>query len=128
MARVMIRSRALLPVFVVAVPVWLVVAAFARQAAPAPDVIAIDASRPGADIAPGMVGVFFEDINFAADGGLYPERVKNRSFEFPDPLAGWTRRCTARGELTDPDRMVRSTSATRTTCACGCTRPAAGSA
>ena len=100
MARVMIRSRALLPVFVLAVPVWLVVAAFARQAAPAPDVIAIDASRPGAEIAPGMFGVFFEDINFAADGGLYPERIKNRSFEFDEPLAGWARRFMSDGELT----------------------------
>jgi len=36
-----------------------------------------------------MFGIFFEDINFGADGGLYPERVKNRSFEFPDPLMGW---------------------------------------
>ena len=100
MARVTIRSRALLPAFVLAIPVWLVVAAFARQAAPAPDVIAIDASRPGAEIASGMFGVFFEDINFAADGGLYPERIKNRSFEFDEPLAGWARRFMSDGELT----------------------------
>lgn len=32
---------------------------------------------------------FFEDINYAADGGLYAEMVKNRSFEFPDRLMGW---------------------------------------
>src|SRR5690242_16982300 len=36
-----------------------------------------------------MYGIFFEDINFAADGGLYPEKVKNRSFEFPEALMGW---------------------------------------
>jgi alpha-N-arabinofuranosidase len=36
-----------------------------------------------------MFGVFFEDINFGADGGLYPERVKNRSFEFSEPLMAW---------------------------------------
>lgn len=36
-----------------------------------------------------MYGVFFEDINFGADGGLYAELVKNRSFEFPQPLVGW---------------------------------------
>ena len=36
-----------------------------------------------------MFGIFFEDINFGADGGLYPERIKNRSFEFSEPLAGW---------------------------------------
>lgn len=47
--------------------------------------------RPGARINPAMWGVFFEDINFGADGGLYAELVKNRSFEFPDPLTGWTK-------------------------------------
>ena len=36
-----------------------------------------------------MYGVFFEDINFAADGGLYAEMIKNRSFEFENPLMGW---------------------------------------
>ena len=41
-------------------------------------------------IQPTMYGVFFEDINFAADGGLYAEMVKNRSFEFENPLMGWT--------------------------------------
>lgn len=37
-----------------------------------------------------MYGIFFEDINFAADGGLYAELIKNRSFEFDYPLAGWS--------------------------------------
>ncbi|MCM1164303.1 MAG: carbohydrate binding domain-containing protein [Muribaculaceae bacterium] len=46
-------------------------------------------NKPGADIAPTMYGLFFEDINFGADGGLYAEMVKNRSFEFPDHLMGW---------------------------------------
>ena len=36
-----------------------------------------------------MYGIFFEDINFGADGGLYAELVKNRSFEFPQPFVGW---------------------------------------
>ena len=36
-----------------------------------------------------MYGLFFEDINFAADGGLYAEKILNRSFEFPQPLEGW---------------------------------------
>ena len=37
-----------------------------------------------------LYGIFIEDINFAADGGLYAELVKNRSFEFPNnPLQGW---------------------------------------
>ncbi len=42
-----------------------------------------------AQVSPTMWGIFFEDINFSADGGLYAELVKNRSFEFPNPLMGW---------------------------------------
>ncbi|MBL9138277.1 MAG: hypothetical protein JNK85_20580 [Verrucomicrobiales bacterium] len=52
--------------------------------------IEVAADRPGAAVSPTMWGVFFEDINYGADGGLYPERVKNRSFEFADPMMGWT--------------------------------------
>ena len=37
-----------------------------------------------------MWGIFFEDINLGADGGLYAELVKNRSFEFYNPMMGWT--------------------------------------
>ena len=51
--------------------------------------ITVQVDKPGAAISPTMFGVFFEDINFGADGGLYPERVKNRSFEFPEPLMAW---------------------------------------
>ena len=49
----------------------------------------VDASKTIAEIAPTMYGIFFEDINFAADGGLYAELIKNRSFEFDSPLMGW---------------------------------------
>ena len=50
----------------------------------------IDLSKHGAPISSTQYGIFFEDINFAADGGLYAELVKNRSFEFPsNPLQGW---------------------------------------
>ena len=59
------------------------------QSQSAPTVIAVDAAHPGAAISPAMFGIFFEDINFGADGGLYPERIKNRSFEFDQPLKGW---------------------------------------
>src|SRR5688572_19420674 len=51
--------------------------------------ITVQMDQPGAPIPKTLFGLFFEDINFGADGGLYPERVKNRSFEFPDPLMGW---------------------------------------
>ncbi len=49
----------------------------------------IQTNKPGAEIRPTMYGHFFEDINFGADGGLYAELVKNRSFEFPNHFAGW---------------------------------------
>ncbi|HXK76310.1 MAG TPA: alpha-L-arabinofuranosidase C-terminal domain-containing protein [Bacteroidaceae bacterium] len=52
-------------------------------------VTTVDVSKPTAKINPAMFGIFFEDINFGADGGLYAELVKNRSFEFPQPFVGW---------------------------------------
>jgi alpha-N-arabinofuranosidase len=51
--------------------------------------IVVKTDAPVANIQPTMWGVFFEDINFGADGGIYAEMVKNRSFEFAKPLAGW---------------------------------------
>lgn len=51
----------------------------------------VDVSKKGAEISPSMWGVFFEDINFGADGGIYAELVKNRSFEFLKPWMGWKR-------------------------------------
>ena len=51
--------------------------------------LGIQAGKPGAEIQPTMYGLFFEDINYAADGGLYAELVKNRSFEFPQHFMGW---------------------------------------
>jgi len=52
--------------------------------------IVLQADKTVAAIQPTMWGIFFEDINMAADGGLYAELVKNRSFEFNSPLMGWT--------------------------------------
>lgn len=49
----------------------------------------VKANEPVAEIQPTMWGLFFEDINFAADGGIYAELIKNRSFEFYKPLMGW---------------------------------------
>ena len=51
--------------------------------------INVQVDKPGAAVPKTLFGLFFEDINFGADGGLYPERVKNRSFEFPNPMMGW---------------------------------------
>ncbi len=53
------------------------------------DEIEVDVISPVHEIQPTMNGIFFEDINFAADGGLYAELVKNRSFEFDSPWMGW---------------------------------------
>ena len=56
------------------------------------------------ELTPGMIGLFFEDINYAADGGLYAEMIENRSFEavdaygtpgsffnIPDPGYAWSK-------------------------------------
>ena len=59
--------------------------AFAQKNTP----VIVVVGKPEAVIQPTMWGIFFEDINFAADGGIYAELVKNRSFEFARPLMGW---------------------------------------
>lgn len=51
--------------------------------------IKVNVAQPISEIQPTMWGVFFEDINMGADGGIYSELVKNRSFEFNKPLMGW---------------------------------------
>ncbi len=62
--------------------------------------ITINSGAKKVDINPDMIGLFFEDINYAADGGLYAELVQNRSFEAvnaqwdanpkPIPSHSWT--------------------------------------
>ena len=49
----------------------------------------VNTNKLGAPVQPTMYGIFFEDINYAADGGLYAELVMNRSFEYPNHFAGW---------------------------------------
>ena len=58
--------------------------------------VKIAGSQPGKAISPELFGIFFEDINYAADGGLYAELVQNRSFEYSvadhkdwNPLTSW---------------------------------------
>ncbi|MDE6457592.1 MAG: alpha-L-arabinofuranosidase, partial [Muribaculum sp.] len=60
--------------------------AFTGLSATAATTVDIDLGKKGAPVAPTMYGLFFEDINYAADGGLYAEKIKNRSFEFPQPF------------------------------------------
>jgi alpha-L-arabinofuranosidase len=82
----------------------LVLSAFlvAALLADATPTVTVQVDQPGAAINPAMWGAFFEDINFGADGGLYAELIKNRGFEFPDPLMGWATLSPslAKGELT----------------------------
>ncbi len=68
--------------------------------------ILVKTDNPGIPVSRSLFGVFFEDINFGADGGLYAELVKNRSFEFPDGLMGWKESTAegSEGSLTILDR------------------------
>ncbi|MEV5816871.1 alpha-L-arabinofuranosidase C-terminal domain-containing protein [Streptomyces mutabilis] len=73
--------------------------------------ITVDPSARGAAIDDTMYGVFYEDINRAADGGLYAELVQNRSFEYSTadnasytPLTSWTADGTAE-VLNDAGRL-----------------------
>ena len=61
--------------------------------------------RPGVQISPDLWGIFFEEINFAGDGGLYAELVRHRNFEGKEPLAGWSLKLAdAQGKMQlDPD-------------------------
>ncbi len=62
-----------------------VITAFAQPAK-----ITVDVAHPGHAIPQTLWGIFFEDINLSADGGLYPELVRNRSFEDADMPEHWT--------------------------------------
>ncbi len=62
-------------------------------------IITVNVQKPIAPVQPTMWGIFFEDINLAADGGIYSELVKNRSFEFTKPFMGWN--ITKEDNLTD---------------------------
>ena len=64
-------------------------AAMTLSAQPRGPYLVVDDQAPGIPIQPTMYGIFLEDINFAADGGLYAEKINNRSFEYDNPLQGW---------------------------------------
>lgn len=84
----------------------VIATALAVTAYAQPNIMHLRVDRPGAEIQPTMYGIFIEDINFAADGGLYAELVKNRSFEFPDHLQGW--KAAGRFELMDDGPFDRN--------------------
>jgi len=56
----------------------------------APAKITVQMDRPGHAVSPHLWGIFFEDINHSTDGGLYPELVRNRSFEDSETPDSWT--------------------------------------
>lgn len=67
--------------------------------------VKIQADQPGKPISPDLIGVFFEDLNYAADGGLYAELIQNRSFEYSpteqaiwNPLSFWELQKRGNGE------------------------------
>ncbi len=85
-------------------------------------VMDVNTKKAGAVVQNTMYGLFFEDINYAADGGLYGELVKNRSFEFPQNFMGWQtfgnvelkadgpfERCPHYVVLSDPQHVERRT-------------------
>ena len=91
----------------------------------AQNMMEVNTKKLGAPIQNTMYGIFFEDINYAADGGLYGELIKNRSFEFPQSLMGWQtfgcvdvkddgpfNRCPHYVELSDPGHPHRRTGLT----------------
>jgi alpha-L-arabinofuranosidase len=52
--------------------------------------LTVDVDKPTHPVSPTLWGIFFEDINLDADGGIYPELVRNRSFEDSDEPDFWT--------------------------------------
>jgi alpha-N-arabinofuranosidase len=64
--------------------------AFGQSGQSGKKIFEVAANHITAQVQPTMYGIFFEDINMAADGGVYAELVKNRSFEFGASLAAWT--------------------------------------
>jgi alpha-L-arabinofuranosidase len=83
-------------------PIAALAAAVSLAAPAQPASITVQADAPGTAVASTLHGLFFEDINYAADGGLYAELIQNRSFEHREPLYGWSpvARGGAQGHLT----------------------------
>lgn len=63
---------------VIVLPLLLAVAGFGASAR----TLTVDVAAPGRPISGELFGIFFEDLNYAADGGLYAELIQNRSFEY----------------------------------------------
>src|ERR1700723_3110234 len=62
------------------IPVGIGLAVWPWMAQAQTGTITIQADQPGAVVSSNLFGIFFEEINFAGDGGVYAEMVRNRSF------------------------------------------------
>jgi len=78
--------------------------------------IDIDARQRGPQVSPMLYGIFYEDINHAADGGLYAELIRNRSFEdgphygAPADMQAWSTQAQAPSQLNA--RLIQPTKKT----------------
>lgn len=92
----------MLIVLLMTVPAFAVFVAVDAGAAVAGDSrpiqLDIEGDGRGVRISPTLFGAFFEDINYAADGGLYAELVQNRSFEFAEHAQFWSLVCKGKGD------------------------------
>src|SRR5271165_3676881 len=73
----------------VSTSLFAVISLLAAPAIFAQATITVDVDKPGHAVSPLLWGIFFEDINLSADGGIYPELVRNRSFEDADAPENW---------------------------------------
>src|SRR4051812_36590490 len=91
--------------------VWLLMIVFSESYSQQTHSLLVQVDQTKATIEKNMWGIFFEDINFGADGGIYAEMVKNRSFEFIKPMMGWTvnRKKQVEGELLVINRGAENT-------------------
>ena len=94
-----------------------IICALAVMNASAQITIRVDANQRGPKISPMHYGIFFEDINHAADGGIYAELIRNRSFEDgegygkPATMEGWTVQAKATSQISatliQPSKKVK---------------------
>jgi alpha-L-arabinofuranosidase len=61
--------------------------------------LTVEVDKPGHRISPLLYGIFFEDINCSADGGLYAELVRNRNFEDSEKPDHWSVVASAGGRV-----------------------------
>ncbi|MEU7646999.1 alpha-L-arabinofuranosidase C-terminal domain-containing protein [Streptomyces huasconensis] len=119
----MARRRGSLALTVTALLAGTLAVGPSAAAEPTDYTIDVDTAATGAKIDDTMYGAFYEDINRAADGGLYAELVQNRSFEYEPadnrnytPLTSWDTQGTAKvvndaGRLDERNRNYLSVAA-----------------